>query len=275
MQSFQPGQLKGKTAFIAGGTSGINLAIAERYAEHGAKLAVLGRNPERAEAAAEQLRAHGGEVLALTCDVRDHDAVAARLDEVVAAFGPLDVVVSGAAGNFLAPAAAMSANAFAAVVNIDLLGTFNVYRASFEHLRKPGASLISITAGQAHIPMPMQAHACAAKAGVNMLTRCLALEWGEVGVRVNALSPGPIEGTEGVERLIPTPELRAAMVKQIPLGRYGTGADIGDVALFLASDAARYITGAILPCDGGSELGDASRMRQMMAAAGNKPGKQG
>ena len=196
--------------------------------------------------------------LRAVADVRDYAAVDASLKRVHESSVAIDVVLSGAAGNFLAPALGMSANAFKTVVDIDLIGTFNVLRASWDYLRRPGASLISITAGQGSRPMMFQAHACAAKAGVNLLTRCLAMEWGPAGVRVNAISPGPIADTEGMSRLSPSPQMEAALKARIPLRDYGRKNDIADMALFLASDNSSYVTGAILDCDGGSSLGDAS-----------------
>lgn len=250
--------LAGKIAFVAGGSSGINLGIAERLAEQGATVALLSRKPEKVQGAADGLLAKGHKALAIAADVRDYAAIEAAFAQVAAAHGAIDIVVSGAAGNFLAPAVALSANAFKTVVDIDLLGTFNVFRASFEHLRKPGASLMAITAPQAVNPMMFQIHACAAKAGVNMVTRCLAMEWGPAGVRVNAISPGPIGETEGMARLSPSPEAEAAFKKSIPLRGYGTKADIAEMALYLACDASRCVTGAILDCDGGWSLGDAS-----------------
>ena len=173
-------------------------------------------------------------------------------------------MISGAAGNFLAAAIGMSPNAFRTVIDIDLIGTFNVLRASYEFLKKPGASVISITAGQAVHPSLFQSHASAAKAGINMLTKCLALEWGAAGVRVNAISPGPIADTEGMSRLTPTPESVAALKRTIPLGDYGEKRDIADLAVFLSSDSGRYITGAIMDCDGGSSL---SRSGDIAASA--------
>lgn len=254
MSPFKDGILADKVAFVAGGTSGINLGIATRFAELGARVAVLGRNPEKAAAAAAGI---GGEAIALTADVRDYGAIRAAMEEVRARLGPLDIVVSGAAGNFLAPALGMSANAFRTVVDIDLNGTFNVLRGCHD-LLAPQASLIVITAGQAVNPMQLQAHACAAKAGINQLIRVLALEWGP-DVRVNGISPGPIEGTEGMARLAPDETTKAQHFERIAMKRWGHVEEIAEGAVFLSSDAAKYVTGTILDIDGGSQLGDATR----------------
>lgn len=255
MTTFRDGLLEGKVAFVAGGTSGINLGIAKRFAELGAKVAVCGRDPDKAARAAGAI---GPDALGLSADVRDFGAIRAALEQTAGDFGPLDIVVAGAAGNFLAPALGMSANAFKTVVDIDLLGTFNTLRACHDLLNKPGASLIAITAGQADQAMALQIHACAAKAGVNQVVRTLAIEWGP-DVRVNGISPGPIAGTEGMERLSP-PGMREASEARIPLKRWGEIEEIADAAAFLCSPAATYITGTILDVDGGSSVGDAGRM---------------
>lgn len=246
--------LAGKVAFVAGASGGINLGVALGFAEAGARVALLSRSAERIEAAAEQLRAAGHEAMGHAADVRDFAGIADAMDKTAAQWGPLDIVLSGAAGNFVAAAGDLSANGFKTVVDIDLLGTFNVFRASYPHLRRPGAALIAITAGQAVTPMPNQIHACAAKAGVNMVTKCLALEWGAEGIRVNAIAPGPIAETEGMRRLTPDAEAEAAYKATIPLGSYGEKRDIANLAVFLSSEAARYISGAIIDCDGGSGL---------------------
>ena len=156
---------------------------------------------------------------------------------------------------------------FKSVIDIDLLGTFNSARAAFEYLRKPGAAVINISAPQASVPMAYQSHVCAGKAGVDMITRTLAIEWGPLGIRVNSVVPGPIADTEGMKRLTPTPEMAAALANALPLQRYGEKEEIADLAMFLASDAAKYITGAVVPCDGGSCLVGSGAWVQAMAGA--------
>jgi NAD(P)-dependent dehydrogenase (short-subunit alcohol dehydrogenase family) len=246
--------LNGKTAIVTGGGSGINLAIARHYAQSGAKVALIGRTKEKLDAAADEIRKAGGTASGHAADVRDYDALALAIRSAREAHGEIDLVVCGAAGNFPALALGMSANGFKSVVDIDLLGTFNTCRAVFEHLKRPGASVINISAMQAFTPMPMQAHVCAAKAGVDMLTRCLAIEWGPEGVRVNSIAPGAVDDTEGMRRLAPTPEIRKQFARSIPLQRFATKDEIADLALFLSSDAAKFITGAVVVCDGGQSL---------------------
>ena len=246
--------LAGKTAVITGGGSGINLSIAKRFAEHGAKLALIGRTKEKLDAASEEIRQAGGTASGHPADVREYDALSAAIRSARDTHGEIDLVVCGAAGNFPAPVLGMSANGFKAVVDIDLLGTFNTCRAVFEHLRRPGASIINISAMQAFTPIPMQAQVCAAKAGVDMLTKCLAIEWGPEGVRVNSIAPGSVDDTEGMRRLAPTPEIRRQFTRGIPLQRFATKDEIADLALFLSSDAAKFITGAVVVCDGGQSL---------------------
>ena len=253
LSPFREDLFEGKVAFIAGGTSGINLGIAARLAELGAKVAILGRNPEKAHAAAEGIGA-----LALTADVRDYGATRAAMERVRNELGPMDIVVSGAAGNFLAPVLGMSANAFKAVIDIDLIGTFNVFRGCHDLLATP-ASLIAITAGQAVNAIALQAHACAAKAGINQLVRVLAIEWGP-DVRVNGISPGPIAGTEGMSRLAPARGDLDKQFARIPAKRWGEIGEVAEAAVWLCSDAANYVTGTIIDVDGGSSVGDASRM---------------
>jgi NAD(P)-dependent dehydrogenase (short-subunit alcohol dehydrogenase family) len=246
--------LDGKVGVITGGGSGINLAIAKRFADQGAKVALIGRTKEKLDAASAEISNSGGRATGHAADVRDYDALSAAIKAATDAHGKIDIVVCGAAGNFPATALGMSANAFKSVIDIDLLGTFNTCRAVFEHLRRPGASVINISAMQAFTPMPMQAHVCAAKAGVDMLTKCLAIEWGPEGVRVNSIAPGAVDDTEGMRRLAPTPEIRQQLTRAVPLKRFATKDEIADLAVFLSSEAANFITGAVVVCDGGQSL---------------------
>lgn len=245
----------GRHVLVFGGTTGINLGIAQAFARQGASVSVVSRSAQNVAEAERSLAQCGGAAFGVCADVRDAAAVARALEQATGRFGPLDVLVSGAAGNFLAPAMAISSNGFRAVLEIDLLGSFHVLREAFPHLRKPGASVISISAPQATVPMRYQAHCGAAKAGVEQLTRILALEWGAQGLRINAISPGPIDGTEGFRRLMAaTPEQRHATEAAVPLRRLGTLDDVANLALFLASPFASYISGAVIACDGGGAL---------------------
>src|SRR5579862_6800271 len=251
---FRDRLLAGKTAFVTGGGSGIGQRMAERFAEHGAKVMLVGRKQEKLAAAASAICNAGGTAATAALDVREYPAVEAALKRTREEFGEIDILVSGAAGNFPAPVLGMSANAFKAVIDIDLLGTFNTCRASYQYLRRPGASIIAISASHATMPVAWQAHVCAAKAGVDLLTRTLAIEWGPDGIRANCITPGPTDDTEGMRRLAPTPEIRRKVEESVPLRRFGTKDELADLALFLCSDAAAYITGAIYVCDGGQSL---------------------
>lgn len=241
----------GKKVFVFGGTSGLNLGIAEAFAAAGANIGVASRSPDKVDAAVARLSRPDRPALGYSLDVREPQAVADALAAFAQRHGAIDVLISGAAGNFPAAAASLSPNGFKAVVDIDLLGTFNVMRAAYAHLAKPGASVINISAPQALVPMAMQVHVCAAKAGVDMVTKTLALEWGPEGIRINSVIPGPIEGTEGMARLAPDEATRREIARSVPLQRMGTPQDVADACLFLGSDAARYISGAVIPVDGG------------------------
>ena len=261
-----------KTVFVAGGTSGINLGIARGFAQAGAKVAVMSRSEEKVEAAVALLKKDGSDAFGSAADVRDVDAVSNALTKTHERCGEIDVLISGAAGNFPALTHDLSPNGFKAVVDIDLLGSFNVLKIGFQFLSKSGASVINISAPQAINPMQGQIHVCAAKAGVDMLTRVLAMEWGELGIRVNSIIPGPIDKTEGMRRLAPTASARQAVKNSVPLGRMGTVEDIAQAALWLASPLASYINGAVIPVDGGWSLGGDSATMATMAAQLKKGG---
>jgi len=254
MNQPSPFDFSGRHVFVAGGSSGINFGIAQGFARAGARISLISRSHDRVAGAVRALEALGTQALGVPADVRQPEAVQHALDEAVARFGLIDVMVSGAAGNFLASAIDMSPNAFKTVVDIDLLGSFNVARLAHPHLRKPGACVVQISASQAFTPTPYQAHVCAAKAGVDMLTRVLALEWGPQGIRINSIVPGPIADTEGLKRLAPTDDTLEAMARRVPLRRLGRTEDIARMTMLLASDWGSYVTGAIVPVDGGLGL---------------------
>ncbi|WP_394828213.1 SDR family oxidoreductase [Pendulispora albinea] len=258
VQQYLPKDLfRGKTVFVTGGGSGINLGVARNFAALGASLAICGRTQEKLDRAAAELAAlsaHlGGKVLPVAADVRDYAALEKALGRTEAEVGPVDVLVCGAAGNFLCPAEDLSPNGFKAVIDIDLLGSFNASRAAFEQLKKTRGSILFISAGQSFMPHAFQVHVGAAKAGIDNLMKNLALEWGRYGIRSNTIVPGPIEDTEGMRRLS-SPEHDTRAKGAIPLGRYGTVDEIGHAAVFLASPFAAYITGTVLSVDGGSNL---------------------
>ena len=254
MSVFKDQILADRVAFVTGGTSGIGLGVAKVLAQQGARVMINGRNPEKLAGAVGEIRALGGEADGVAADVRNYDAMAAAMADCRAKWGEIDILLCGAAGNFPAPVTGMSANGFKAVIDIDVLGTFNACRAAHEHLRAPGASMIAISANHASVAYAMQAHVCAAKAGIERLLQVLALEWGPQGIRCNLVNPGPIDDTEGMRRLAPTPEARAAAVKTVPLGRFGTKDDIANLVLFLCSEAGAYCNGAVFVCDGGQAL---------------------
>jgi len=263
---FRDHLLQGKVAFITGGGSGINLRIAERFAQHGASLALMGRKQEKLDRAAESIRGEGRAALGIAGDVRNYGDCENALRKTHEEYGAIDILVCGAAGNFPAPVLGMSANGFKSVVDIDLLGTFNTCRAAYDHLRKPGSSIVNISATHAFVPIAYQSHVCAAKAGIDMFSKTLAIEWAAAGVRVNVIAPGPVDDTEGVRRLAPTEEDRRRVMRSVPLGRFATKDEIAELALFLCTDAAAYITGAIVVCDGGQSL---LGSRNFLAATGS------
>ncbi|MBA3766138.1 MAG: SDR family oxidoreductase [Acidobacteria bacterium] len=250
---FVDGLLNGRVAFVTGGGTGITGGVARALAEAGARVALVSRKMEHLEPAAEKIRAAGGEALAVAADVRNMEEVERAMAATLTKFGQLDIVVNGAAGNFLCAAEELSPNGFGTVVDIDLKGTFNVSRAAFAELKKQRGSILNISATLHYTGTPLQLHVSAAKAGVDALTRNLAVEWGRYGIRVNVIAPGPIEDTEGMTRLVPE-QVKEKLRQRIPLGRFGRIRDIEQAAVFLCSDAGSFINGAVLVIDGGQWL---------------------
>ena len=268
---FRPGLLDGQVALVTGGGTGIGAGIAEQLAELGAHVVLASRKPENLEAGAARIREAGGQVSTVPVDVRDPERVRAMVEQVANERGRIDLLVNNAAGNFYAPSEALSPNAWKSVIEIDLYGTFFCSQAVLPVMKQQGAGrIVSISMTLHYRGWPQMAHATAAKAGVDALTRTLAVEWAPHGVRINAIAPGPIP-TEGVRKAFTPPASSnvpdvfaaadAAMAqyarKAIPLGRWGTPRDIGQMVAFLASPAGDWITGAIFVVDGGEWLSKA------------------
>ena len=257
-QYFAKDLYKGKTVFVTGGGSGINLGVAKNFAALGANVGICGRTQEKLDAAAGELRALGAKVCSVAADVRDITALQAAFARSKAEIGVMDVLVCGAAGNFVVAADKLSANGFKTVVDIDLLGSFNASSAAFDQLKETKGTIIFISAGMAYMPHKFQVHVGAAKAGIDMMMKNLALEWGHHGIRANSVVPGPIEGTEGMKRLS-GPAAKQTVIDAVPMRRMGSVDDIGQTAAFLASPLASYITGCVVVCDGGSNLAGSGR----------------
>ena len=247
---FESNLLENRVALITGGGTGICRGIALAFARHGCDVAITSRKIEHLDPTVAELRALGVRAVSKVADVRDpaavNDAVAAAVSEL----GRLDIVINGAAGNFICLVENLSPNGFGTVVDIDLKGTFNVSRAALPYLKAQGGSVINISATLHYLGTMGQAHVSAAKAGIDALTRNLAVEWGPYGIRVNGIAPGPIDGTEGVRRLT-NEQSRARAIAHCPLGRMGAVDDVANAALFLASGAASYVNGVTLVVDGG------------------------
>lgn len=271
---FAPDLLEGRVALVTGGGSGIGYGISACLASCGASLAIASRSRERLEEAAERLRAAtGGRVLPVIANVREPEAMEAAVARVADELGSLDILVNNAAGNFYCPTEELTPNGWRAVVETDLYGTFHASRAAFPVMRDRGfGRIVSISMTLHYRGWPLMAHATAAKAGIDALTRTLALEWAYHGITVNAVAPGPIP-TEGVRKAFarddgadPGPELferhgaGAYARRFIPAGRFGRPADIGRMVAYLASPAGDWITGAILVVDGGESLASPRRL---------------
>jgi len=255
---FKDDIFKGKVLFCTGGGSGICKQMTESIMRHGADAAIVGRKLDRLQQSADELsKATGKTCIAAQADVRQPEQLKAAVAKTIEKFGRIDFVICGAAGNFLAPISGLSENAFRTVIEIDTLGTFNTVKATISHLRKSKGAYIHVSATLHYRGVPMQAHVSSAKAGVNALSQVLAIEEGPWGVRSNVIAPGPISGTEGMDRLgAKRPDGshdEERYESHIPLGRQGHKVDCASAAVYLFSGAASWVTGVVLEVDGGTQ----------------------
>ncbi|CAL1697170.1 unnamed protein product [Somion occarium] len=249
----------GKVLFCTGGGSGICKRMTEAM-RHGANSVIVGRNLDRLTTSAEELsNATGRTCIPAKADVREPNQLRDAVSKAITKFGRIDFVICGAAGNFLSPISGLSENGFKTVMQIDTMGTFNTIKATVPHLRVTKGAYIHVSATLHYRATPFQAHVSAAKAAVDALSAVLAIEEGPYGIRSNVIAPGPIGGTEGYDRLSasdphePEGYVQKVYNRTMPLGRVGHVQDIANAAVFLFSDAANFITGQVLPVDGGNE----------------------
>ena len=248
------GTFAGSTAFVTGGGTGLGLAVCTRLGALGANVVCASRDTDHHGELLARGERDGFPVLSLALDVREPKQVKRAVDEAVERFSRIDVLVNNAAGNFIRPAMALAPKGFFAVIDIALNGVFYVSREVGRRMRDHGGSIVNVSAPYAREGKPGVVHSACAKAGVEAMTRTLAAEWAEFGIRVNAVSPGPFESKGAAERLWPTAEMEAAIRAQIPAGRFGTAEEIAELICFLASPAADWINGTILLADGGWTL---------------------
>lgn len=265
-----PDTLRDERILITGGGSGLGLAMARRFLALGARVAIAGRNEDRLRSALAELGAPESHAVAHRVDVRDAASVDALIDAVTGDLGGLDILVNNAAGNFLAATEDLSPNAFDAVVRTVLHGTFHASVAAGRHMiANGGGTILNIATTYAWTGSAFVVPSAAAKAGVLAMTRSLAVEWATYGVRCVAIAPGPFPTHGAFSRLMPTPEMQDAMRERIPLKRFGEPTELAELAAFLVSDAAAFITGECVTIDGGEWLagaGEFSALTQMPRA---------
>ena len=262
---FETELLKGKSIIITGGGTGLGKSMATRFAELGADLVITSRRQNVIDETAEELRQYGGQVLAVSCDVRDPDQVQHMVDETVKTFGKIDILLNNAAGNFISPTENLSSNAFKTIVDIVLNGTFHCTQAAGKVMRKnKGGVILNIVTTYSWTGSGYVVPSACAKAGVLAMTRSLAVEWAKYGIRTVAIAPGPYPTKGAWSRLAPPGlGIEKKMKERIPLKRVGEHIELANLASYLISDQAAYINGEVVTIDGGEWLKGAGEMNEL------------
>jgi len=257
--------LKGKSIIVTGGGTGLGKSMATRFAELGANLVITSRRQEVIDKTAEELRDHGGKVLAIACDVRDPEQVNDMVSQTVDGFGKIDILLNNAAGNFISPTEDLSPNAFKTIVDIVLNGTFNCTQAAGKVMReKEGGVILNIVTTYAWTGSGYVVPSASAKAGVLAMTRSLAVEWAKYGIRTLAIAPGPFPTKGAWSRLAPPGlGIEKKMRNRVPLKRVGEHIELANLASYLVSDQAAYINGEVVTIDGGEWLQGAGEMNEL------------
>jgi NAD(P)-dependent dehydrogenase (short-subunit alcohol dehydrogenase family) len=269
---FQPTLLSGKRILITGGGTGLGKAMAQRFLELGATVYICGRRQDVLQKTTAELHvAMKGAIYAIPCDVRNLEAVEGMVESIWRD-RPLDILVNNAAGNFIARTEELSAHAFESVIGIVLLGTLHTTMACGRRWLKANhkGTVLSISATYAPVGSAYVVPSAVAKAGVEALTRSLAVEWGNRGIRMNAIAPGPIPTQGAFSRVLPRPELEALALDRNPLHRFGTTEELANLAAFLVSDGSGYINGEVIRMDGGEFLQGAGEFSNLGRALTNE-----
>ena len=257
--------LNDKSIIVTGGGTGLGKSMATRFAELGANLVITSRRQEVIDKTAEELRDHGGKVLAIACDVRDSEQVNEMVSQTVDEFGKIDILLNNAAGNFISPTEDLSPNAFKTIVDIVLNGTFNCTQAAGKVMReKDGGVILNIVTTYAWTGSGYVVPSASAKAGVLAMTRSLAVEWAKYGIRTLAIAPGPFPTKGAWSRLAPPGlGIEKKMKNRVPLKRVGEHIELANLASYLVSDQAAYINGEVVTIDGGEWLQGAGEMNEL------------